>query len=266
MTNNKTFIFWWIFLLLFCMWWYYIFYIKVSGIQEKWIFQTGWNVVFSDETIQRGKAYDYYQVYAYPKEYSISCNAKHEDICSTIKTNESFASWYILWYISKDLWSSKRWKTQIEIFNTNEKINSTLNELFEILYKRKDDVSINDEHKKYFSYKNDSLFPNINEMEKRCLEQILMTITEWSYWSEEIIQQRVENECKSYETTSEITQNISWWYENTSTKVSFWLDLRSIKLVYKFFSKSNGNFHELYSHEDIIPFNKKIIKVLNINY
>lgn len=249
--------------LLLWLWYYYKNINSVSGVKNIAIEHKNSTLSFSDKWIKIGKNYEYYQVYIYPSKYSILCESKNKQICDEIGKKQDKVKKYILNYISKDLSTSPLGKNEIKVLENNEKMMTTLNDLFQLLYKWNHGNNT-EKVSQYFEYKKESQTP-INPMEIQCLENIMTTVTEWSYNAEEEIKQRVTNECKAFENTSNILSN-----NNTIKKaypeetVKFWINIEEVKLEYKFFTKNNGQFTEQYNEDVLVPLKKNAIKVMSL--
>lgn len=216
-------------------------------------------LIFNDSKITKNKIYDYYQVYLTPKEFNIECNSEIVWVCENPQKIKENFKWNILWFYGKDI--KKSISNNIEInseldLNNNFSLIKSLVLDWDLII---EEDSIENDDQKYFSYKKiDENTPiEVNQMELDCLNQIKFSIPEWSFEADNLIRQRVEEECSSFAWLSQADITI-WWLSNNDLgkKISLKIDIKSLNINFKFFTKKDKNF-ELKREENII-LNKNI--------
>jgi len=220
----------------------------------------GNSVLFSDTQIKSNNEFDYYQVYLYPNKFQFSCESQVEWLCQTVEKNKENLKTQIIWFFGHDLTKWSVWEVEIKTYFWEKDIdNWILKDLFTQLYVWNDFTKkAENGYEKYFEFKkqsdNEQIF--LNQMEITCVEQIKQSIPNGSFDEENIVKERVKNECASLWQINPIDL-VLWWMneKEENSEVKLWIFIEELKLVYKFFKKEGKDFIEKKVEEKKVPSN-----------
>jgi len=185
---------------------------------------------------ENSKKYDYYQLYIYPKTYSLEC-INNDSICAWILQHQERLKDYNLKFIWKDLKVSSTDDIVFDFNFSNYKIKQHyLKTIFEDLFVRD----------------NSAKKPKTIAQEI-CESGIINSIPWWSFEDEEV-QKRILEECQWTDIISDLTFAF-WGIESEGEKnnnISLKLSIATMRLVYKFFIKENWKYIEKETQEKII--------------
>ncbi len=186
---------------------------------------------------ENSEKYDYYQLYIYPKEYTLECN-QNEWLCSSVMANQSRLKNYTLKFIGKDLKVSSADDIVFDFDFSSYKIQKhLLTSMFEDLFVRDS------------SDKKDA-----KPVAQEICEETIRSSMIWGDWDTDFLQQRIESECQGTDLIGE-TKFAFGWLEGESEKsknLKLKVSITSMRLVYKFFIKQDGKYIEKEVQEKIV--------------
>lgn len=216
------------------------------------------SVNFNDSQLTDMKGrYDYYQVYLYPETFDIICNSDKKELCKSVEKNKSTFKTNVIWFFWRDLTKWNAWEVEIKTyFNESDVDTAMLKNIFIQMQIRPDFIKTPDtDTLKYFEYKkenNPDTEITLNEMEIMCFNNIKESIPAWSFDEENIIKDRVKNECSSFWNMSPVDIAFGWISKDDDTEINMWLNITELKVLYKFFVRKWLNFEEKLTEQKII--------------
>lgn len=247
------------FLLLIIVWTTFLFKDQDSKIVKNIdIKVSSGSVNFNDSKLTDTKeSYDYYQVYLHPETFDITCSSDKKELCESVEKNKDTFKTNVIWFFWHDLTKWSAWEVEIKTyFDESDVDTGMLKDIFMQMqvwdtFNTTPDTDI----LKYFEYKkenNPDIEITLNDMEIMCLENIKSSIPLWSFDEENIIKDRVKNECGSFANMSPIDIAFGWISEDDDTEITIWLTITELKVLYKFFVKEWLEFEEKSIQEKII--------------
>lgn len=208
--------------------------------------------------------FDYYQVYIYINNYNFKCESKNESICPLLYSNSWAIKDFPVSFIWQDLKKSLNWDVSVDTYFLDEKRNKTLlNDILKLLisWNISQSRQNNKWYEKYFEYKkiNESDKIILSEMEIICIEGIKNSIVPWTFDEENTIKTRVKEECSGLSSSIPMNWLYLWWDQTSwEREVNLILEIKELKVVYKFYVKEKWKFIEKGSEERYI---KKSLKL-----
>lgn len=254
-----------VFLLIFVIIIWSIFFFKGQDskiVKDMNIKVSSWGIKFEDTKLKWLKwTYDYYQVYLYPETFDITCTSDKKELCENVQKNKETFKTNVIWFFGHDLTKWNAWEVEIKTyFNESDIDNGMLKNIFVQMQIGPDFFKTPDNDiLKYFEYKkenNPDIEITLNDMEIACLEWIKSSIPAGSFDEENIIKERVKNECSSFWNMSPI-DIVFGWYSEDDTEITIQLTITELKVLYKFFKKEWLEFKEKSKQEKIIKTNIK---------
>lgn len=260
---------------------YYIEYIEVNKnvtIEDRdiWI-KIEENKVILKIDIEQDSEQDFYQyqAYIYPSEFTINCNSNDEKLCTHIISNKEKISTTYLWFSWWDINNTKDftidlndfftnifkkesyWENLIDRFHNFEKNLVTINEVKETWFE------------KYFEFKKVNNVNKIllNNLEIECVQSIVDSMIEWDFWFEEIVKEKVIEQCSMLASDWEnnffsLEEEKKKAIEEIKTNIEF--NITKVKVKYSFLKKQWLSYEIIEEKEINIDRNEKInIELIN---
>lgn len=216
------------------------------------------SIKFEDSKLAdiKGK-YDYYQVYLYPETFDITCSSVKKEFCDNVEKNKNTFKDNVIWFFGHDLTKWNAWEVEVKTYFSESDVDTgMLKDIFIQMQISSDFIKTpNADILKYFEYKKENN-PNseiiVNDMEIICFEGIKSSIPEWTFDEENIIKDRVKNECSGFADISPIDVAFGWINKDDDAEITMWVTIKELKVLYKFFVKEWLEFKEKSKEQKII--------------
>lgn len=238
------------------------FYFNDSSVKNIEISQSTGAVTFSDTELVQNKWekwYSYYQMYVYPKKYTLLCEWEKET-CNVLDRNSYALKNHSLYFMWKKIDSKESSDVILPIdFSDKNTHAGIIQNIFIDLFSWESNQKIIANKWDRNNWTDSANVENMSHMQQLCREQIEQSVPTGTFERESTIEQKTIEECSGMEHIDTVQLAFGWINEWDESVVSLKLSIEELRLEYRFFSLKNGEY-ELESSET-----KDIERVVNIS-